>query len=137
MIAGAVALLAATLWLTQLSASSSYLTALAGPLTLFGLGGGLLFMPLSAVLLSGVRLADSGAAAGAMQTAQQLGAALGVAVLVSVFGAAAGGAGQTDLEAFADGAAKAFVAAAAFATIALALIVAAVRPPQVTGANPS
>ena len=60
-------------WRTQLSGSSGYLTAVAGPVVLFGLGGGLLFMPLSAVLLSGVRLEDSGAASGAMQTAQQLG----------------------------------------------------------------
>lgn len=40
MIAGAVSLTAATLWLTQISASSGYLTALVGPLFLFGLGGG-------------------------------------------------------------------------------------------------
>ena len=130
MITGAVALLAATLWLTRLSASSTYLAMLAGPMTLFGVGGGLLFMPLSAVLLSGVRLEDSGAAAGAMQTAQQLGAALGVAILVSVFAATAGGAGETEPGAFAAGAADAFVAAAAFATIALVLIVTAVRPAQ-------
>ncbi|MDQ6751254.1 MAG: MFS transporter [Actinomycetota bacterium] len=135
MIAGAVALLAATLWLTQLSASNTYIGALAGPLTLFGLGGGLLFMPLSAVLLSGVRLADSGAAAGAMQTAQQLGAALGVAILVSVFAAAAGGAGETEPGAFAAGAADAFVASAAFAVVALVLILTAVRPSQITGAD--
>jgi hypothetical protein len=57
--------------------------------------GGLVFMPLSAVLLSGVRLEDSGAAAGAMQTSQQLGAALGVAILVSVFAGAVGDADAT------------------------------------------
>ncbi len=84
-------------------------------------------MPLSAVLLSGVRLEDSGAAAGAMQTAQQLGAALGVAVLVSVFAAAAGGLGATDPAVFAAGAADAFIAAAAFAALALILILTAMR----------
>ncbi|UJA21646.1 MFS transporter [Thermoleophilia bacterium SCSIO 60948] len=126
MIAGGAALTAGTLWLTQLSASSGYLTAVGGPVVLFGLGGGLLFMPLSAVLLSGVRLEDSGAASGAMQTAQQLGAALGVAVLVSVFAGA--GDGEAGPAAFADGVADAFVAAAAFALLILVVITLAVRP---------
>lgn len=130
MIAGAVSLTAATLWLTQVSASSGYLPAIAGPLFLFGLGGGLLFMPLSAVLLSGVRLEDSGAAAGAMQTSQQLGAALGVAILVSVFAGASSGAGATVPEAFSAGVADAFVAGTAFALVTLLLVVFAVRPPR-------
>lgn len=136
MLAGGVALSAATVWLTQLSASSGYLTALAGPVVLFGLGGGLLFMPLSAVLLSGVRLEDSGAASGTMQTAQQLGAALGVAVLVSVF-AGAGASGTADPTAFADGVADAFVAGSGFALLTLVVIAIGVRPgpPSQAGAQ--
>ena len=130
MIAGALSLTTATLWLTQIPASSGYLTALAGPIVLFGLGGGLLIMPLSAVLLSGVRLEDSGAAAGAMQTSQQLGAALGVAILVSVFAGAASGANTTGHEAFAAGVADAFVAGTALAVLTLLLVVFAVRPPR-------
>ncbi len=62
--------------------------------------------------------------------------AVPVAILVSV-AATAGGAGETEPGAFADGAADAFIAAAAFATIALVLIVTAVRPAQAAGAAPS
>lgn len=130
MIVGAASLTAASFWLTQISATSGYLTAVAGPLVLFGLGGGLLFMPLSAVLLTGVRLEDSGAASGAMQACQQLGAALGVAILVSVFAAAAGDASTTTPEAFSAAIADAFTAATALARLTLALVVFAVRPPR-------
>ncbi len=135
MVAGALSLTAAALWLTQISATSGYLTALAGPIVLFGLGGGLLFMPLSAVLLSGVRLEDSGAAAGAMQASQQLGAALGVAILVSVFAGVASGAATTRPEAFSAGVADAFVAGTAFAVLTLVLVVFAVRPSHARGAD--
>jgi len=137
MIAGAAALTAGTLWLTQISASSGYLTALAGPIVLFGLGGGLLFMPLSAVLLSDVHLEDSGAAAGAMQASQQLGAALGVAILVSVFAAATSGAATTEPGAFSTGAADAFIAGTVFSVLTLLLVVFVVRPSQATGGDPS
>jgi hypothetical protein len=54
LITGGVFLTTAMAWLTRLSASSDYLTSLAPPLVLFGLGGGMLYMPLSAVLLAGV-----------------------------------------------------------------------------------
>ena len=135
MIVGALSLTAATLWLTQISATSGYLTALAGPIVLFGLGGGLLFMPLSAVLLSGVRLEDSGAAAGAMQASQQLGAALGVAILVSVFAATASGAVTTQPETFSASVADAFIAGSAFAVLTLLLVVFAVRPSHARGVD--
>ncbi len=135
MIAGAASLTAATLWLTQVCATSGYLTALAGPIVLFGLGGGLLFMLLSAVLLSAVRLEDSGPAAGAMQASQQLGAALGVPILVSVFAGVASGAATTRPQVFSAGVADAFVAGTAFAVLALLLVVFAVRPSQTEGAD--
>lgn len=135
MIAGAASLTAATLWLTQLSATSGYLTAFAGPIVLFGLGGGLLFMPLSAMLLSGVRLEDSGAAAGAMQASQQLGAALGVAILVSVFAGVASGDDTTRPQVFSVGVADTFVAGTAFAALTLLLVVVALRPSQSTEAS--
>ena len=93
-------------------------------------------MPLSAVLLSGVRLEDSGAAAGAMQTSQQLGSALGVAILVSVFAGAVGAADATTPEVFASGVADAFVASTAFAVLILLLMVFAVRPPRPASTPP-
>lgn len=87
-------------------------------------------MPLRAVLLSGVRLGDSGAASGAMQACQQLGAGLGVAILVCVFTAAVGGAITTVPGAFSAALADASIAGTALAVLTLALVVFAVRPPR-------
>ncbi len=90
---------------------------------LFGLGGGLAFLPLTLSILSGVSRADSGAASGALQTTQQVGGALGMAVLVSVFGTASRHGGPVH------GIAMAFGVATAFVVVALAIAVAFIRPP--------
>ncbi|MDH2391890.1 MFS transporter [Streptomyces sp. HNM0663] len=83
--------------------------ALAVPLALNGLGVGLVFMPLSALILSGVDPSRAGAASGTMQTVQQIGGALGLSVLVvTVYGAGVRG---TD-SAAGLGAAAVFLAAA-------------------------
>jgi EmrB/QacA subfamily drug resistance transporter len=73
------------LWLTQLGEHSGYLS-LAGPLTVFGFGNGLAFVPLTTTALDGVEPADSGAASGLVNVMQQVGGSLGLAVLVTVFG---------------------------------------------------
>lgn len=86
MVTGAALITAGMLWLTQISADSTYLTNLLAPMLLFGVGAGLSFTPLSLMILSGVQREDSGAAAGLLQTMQQVGGALGVAILVTRFG---------------------------------------------------
>jgi MFS family permease len=73
------------LWLTQLSASSGYLS-IVGPLLVFGLGNGLAFVPLTTTALDGVAPEDAGAASGLVNVMQQVGGSLGLAVLVTVFG---------------------------------------------------
>jgi formate hydrogenlyase subunit 4 len=88
-----------------------------------------------AVLLSGVRLEDTGAAAGAMRAAQQLGAALGVAILVSVFAGVASGAARTQPQVFSAEVADAFVTATAFAVLTLVLVVFVLRPSRAGGAD--
>jgi EmrB/QacA subfamily drug resistance transporter len=75
-------------WLTQLSPTSGYATALLGPMLLMGLGGGLGFVPLTPVIMATVPPQDAGAAGGVLQTMQQTGSALGLAVLVTVFSTA-------------------------------------------------
>jgi EmrB/QacA subfamily drug resistance transporter len=113
---GLVSLVAAGAWLSQLSADTHYFPGVFGPLALVGLGGGLLFLPLSTLILSGVPATDAGAASGALQTSQQVGGALGVAILTSVLAASAGTAtGPVD---FSAGVAHAFVATAALAVLA-------------------
>jgi hypothetical protein len=55
---------------------------------LLGLGGGMTFVPLSSVILGGVRPEQAGAAAATLQVSQYIGSALGVAVVVGVFATA-------------------------------------------------
>jgi EmrB/QacA subfamily drug resistance transporter len=122
MLTGLPLILAGMVWLTRLSASSGYAGGALGPMLLFGLGAGMVFLPLMLTILSGVRREDSGAASGMLQTMQQVGGALGMAVLVSVFGTASRHGGPVH------GAAVAFEVATVFVAVALAVAIAVVRP---------
>jgi EmrB/QacA subfamily drug resistance transporter len=118
------------LLMTQLSASSTYLSLLA-PLMLFGAGNGLAFVPLTSTSLGGVLQEDAGAASGLVNVMQQLGGALGLAVLVSVFGTAARGAAVQSAavgrQAFVIGADHAFIAATVFVTATVVVLAVAIR----------
>src|SRR5215217_6188610 len=84
------ALLAATglAWLTQVSVTSGSLTGILGPMLLFGLGMGLLFVPLTIIAVSGVAPHEAGAASSLLNVTQQVGGSLGLSILVTVFGTA-------------------------------------------------
>ena len=122
MLSGLPLIVAGMLWLTRLSAGSGYASGTLGPMILFGLGAGLVFLPLTLTILSGVRREDSGAASGMLQTTQQVGGSLGIAVLGSVFGTASRHGGPVH------GTSVAFGVATAFILVALAVAVAFVRP---------
>jgi len=85
---GSVLLLAGFVWLTRISAGSTYAGALLGPLLLFGVSAALAGSPLNVVITSGVPAGDSGAASGTLQTMQQVGGSLGLAIVVNAFGTA-------------------------------------------------
>jgi EmrB/QacA subfamily drug resistance transporter len=119
-IAGTVLMVLGLAWLTQLSASSGYVTGLLGPMILLGLGGGLGFAPLNVVIMSTVRPADAGAAGGVLQTVQQVGSTLGLAVLVTVAGSASRATaevGGSPTEVLVDGMTTAFTMSAVFALL--------------------
>ncbi|SNT53697.1 drug resistance transporter, EmrB/QacA subfamily [Actinomadura meyerae] len=138
---GIVGTVAASLWLSRLSADSLYWVDVAGPTVLFGLGVGLCFMPLSAVILAGLPPQDAGAASGTLQTLQRVGGSLGIAILVTVYGTAlrnaaddpdpALTAAQRAQEGLAHGIATAFLAGAVFAVLSLivTLVFVKVRKP--------
>jgi len=69
MITGSVSVLAGMLWLTQVSEQSSYLGGVVGPLVLFGMGAGMIFIPLTSRALAGVQAEDAGAASGMLNVA--------------------------------------------------------------------
>jgi len=70
--------------LTQLDASSDYLTAILPSLMLMSLGMGLVFVPISATALFAVGNHDAGVASAVLNTSQQIGGALGTAFLNTV-----------------------------------------------------
>jgi predicted MFS family arabinose efflux permease/SAM-dependent methyltransferase len=63
---------------------------LALPLLVYGLGMGMIFVPLFGIILSGVADHEIGSASGLLEAVQQLGASLGVAILGTVFFSALG-----------------------------------------------
>jgi predicted MFS family arabinose efflux permease len=140
LVSGAALVTGANLWLTQISAASSYASGLVGPMILLGIGVGCSFMPLQMLILSGVARHESGSASGMLQTMQQVGGSLGLAILVTVFGSASkdaathplsGGSSPIQLHhVFAQGVASAFGVGTCFAigTFLVALFAIRTRP---------
>ena len=120
MLAGMVPVIAGMAWLAQVSAGTSYLAGILGPMLLLGTGMGLVFVPLTAASLAGVAPADSGAASSMVNVMQQVGGSLGLAILVTVFGTAYRHAAQ---HALVHGVSAAFSVATLFDVAALAVIV--------------
>jgi EmrB/QacA subfamily drug resistance transporter len=90
-IAGMTLMPIALFWLSFLSADSSYFGSLFVPLLLLGGAAGVIFLPLTLMVVNSASSQDSSAASGLLQTLQQVGGAIGVAVLTVVFSAAAKG----------------------------------------------
>jgi MFS family permease len=88
MTGGALLAVTGLAWLAQVSVTSGYLTGILGPMLVFGLGMGLLFVPLTIVAVSGVAPREAGAASSLLNVTQQVGGSLGLSILVTVFGTA-------------------------------------------------
>jgi EmrB/QacA subfamily drug resistance transporter len=72
-------------WIATIAATDLEYARLVPPMIVAGLGMGLVFAPLSAVVLGSVRPIEFGKASGANNTVREVGGALGIAVLVTVF----------------------------------------------------
>jgi EmrB/QacA subfamily drug resistance transporter len=83
LLAGLACLAAGQLWLAQISATSTYLSAVLPGLLLTSLGIGLALPTTSIAITSGVRGQDQGLAGALFTTSQQTGAAVGLAVLAT------------------------------------------------------
>jgi EmrB/QacA subfamily drug resistance transporter len=154
MTAGAVLAVIGLAWVSQISVSSGYVDGILGPMLIFGLGMGLLFVPLTIVAVSGVAPRESGAASSLLNVMQQVGGALGLSILVTVFGTASRNEATSQVARFfadatpqlraqfaqtgqlpapyaanilAHGISTAFLLAVAFAVLALAVSVVVVR----------
>ena len=88
MVAGAVLAVGGLFWLSQIKASSGYIDGLLGPMVVFALGMGFLFVPLTVVAVSGVEPHESGSASGLLNVMQQVGGTIGLAILTTAFATA-------------------------------------------------
>jgi EmrB/QacA subfamily drug resistance transporter len=85
---GVIITLIGMAWLSRLTADGSYVTSVALPMILLGIGQGASLGPLTASGIVGVTPKDAGAASGLVNVAHQLGGSLGLGILVTVFAAA-------------------------------------------------
>jgi len=88
MLVGMVPVIVAMAWLSRVSPATTYWADVFAPMTLFGVGMGIVFVPLTTTSLAGVRPQDSGAGSSMVNVIQQVGGSLGLAILVSVYGTA-------------------------------------------------
>jgi predicted MFS family arabinose efflux permease len=130
MIAGSTGLTVSFVLLSNVGTGDTYWAAVFGPMLLNGLSAGLVFMPVTAIVLAGVEPEHAGAASGLLQTTQQLGSAVGVAAIVSVYAA-----GAVPGE-FVPGVRAAFLTSAAFAALALLVSLFVLRPQRRPAAAP-
>ncbi|WP_084338125.1 MFS transporter [Actinomadura oligospora] len=84
MVAGSVLTIVGMVWLTQISATSTFVSVILGPVLLFGAGHGLVSVAATAVAMTDLPEGEHGSASGLIQT-MQVGGPLGVAVLVAVY----------------------------------------------------
>jgi predicted MFS family arabinose efflux permease len=75
---------AGMLYLTQITATSSYLTDVMPALITFGIGFGLIFSTAINTATSGVQMSDAGIASALVNTSQQVGGAAGTALLSTI-----------------------------------------------------
>ena len=115
-------------WLSRLSADTPYLTGIAIPLVILGVGAGAAFTPLTASGVAGVEPEDAGAASGLVNVAHQLGGSLGLGVLVTVFASSTPHALDPH-DVLADRIASSLTVGATMLALALAVVVALIRRP--------
>jgi EmrB/QacA subfamily drug resistance transporter len=129
-LAAAVGLaLAGMAWLSRLSSDTPYLTGIALPMILIGVGQGAAFGPLTAAGVAGANRHDAGAAAGLVNVAHQLGASLGLSILVTVFAAAGTHIHDAD-DQLAHRTAAGLTGGAVMLALALALVLALIVPAE-------
>jgi len=88
MVAGSILSLGGLIWLSRITATSGYLDGLLGPMVIFALGMGFLFVPLTVVAVAGVEPHESGSASGLLNVMQQVGGTIGLAILTTAYATA-------------------------------------------------
>jgi EmrB/QacA subfamily drug resistance transporter len=108
-------LAAGLLWLSTLDSHDSFLTGILGPILVMGVGAGMTFAPITAVVMDRAPQEHVSAASSVLQAMQQLGGSIGVAALTTVFVSVTAMSGE------AGGVAAAVLGGAVFVLIAFVL----------------
>lgn len=114
------------LWLSGIGAHSAFLTDIALPSLLFGLGAGVAFTPITVAATGGIDPSMTGLASGLLNTTRQVATALGIAMLTTLAEARGG----------APGYALAFTVSAVL-TLLASLAAAVWMPPRAEPPRPS
>jgi len=128
---GLVAITAALFLLSRVDSHTAYFPDLLVAYLLFGLGGGIAFLPLITIAMSEVPTADAGLASGFSNLTMQIGGAVGLAVLGTVSSghtSALMTQGQAVADALTGGYRLAFLIAAGSVATGLLLMFAVLRP---------
>ncbi len=120
-------MLVGAFWLSRVSIGTSYLTGIALPMLLFGVGQGLGLSALTTAGMSGVEHRDAGIAGGLVNVAHHLGGAFGLGILVTFFDAA-GSPADGPRQLLADRVSASLTVAAVF--LVLALVVTLIAHPR-------
>jgi len=84
LITGSALAAAGMIWLSRITEHSTYAGGMLGPALLLGAGLGLLFVPMSLVILNKVNTSDTGAASSLNNVGLQVGGSIGLAVVGTV-----------------------------------------------------
>lgn len=123
-------------WLARTPVHGTFLTAVAGPSVLIGLGLGTAFVLLTNMSADGVPPADAGLAGGLINTTRQIGGAVGLAVLTTL-AASAGSADPVAPPAVLAAGYRAALIGAAALTAATAVLSLVLRPQPTNRKEPS
>jgi EmrB/QacA subfamily drug resistance transporter len=140
LIAGLLLAAAGMLWMSRIGIDSAYVSQIAAPLVILGLGMGMALAPLTTAGIAGVAPADAGAASGVVNAAHQLGGSVGLSALVTVFASASRSAlahptpgaspAQTAHDALAHAVGSSITGSAILLVAALLVVIATVLPAQ-------
>jgi EmrB/QacA subfamily drug resistance transporter len=122
--AGILAALVGMAWLSRVGAGTSYITGVAIPMVILGIGAACAFTPLTTAGVAGVATEDAGAASGLVNVAHQLGGSLGLGVLVTVFASA-----SPQVNGLAHAISTTLTVGAGMLALALVVVIAVIREP--------
>ena len=127
--AGIAVALVGVAWLSRLGVGTPYVTGVAIPMAIMGIGAACAFTPLTTAGVAGVAAEDAGAASGLVNVAHQLGGSLGLGILVTVFSSALSHSGSSvQTVRLAHAISTSLTASTVMLALALVVVLALVRP---------